>query len=160
MAHILVLLDSAKQGRWRTFLSMSIQESDYDLPTKFPEALSRLLLIRDKAGAWGGSMCLSLLFILFLSELTGDKCVIAEVINVHLQDMIYWHCLSEWRQTFASFRTPREFSVIHHTSKRRWPPEVHLSSQWCYQHRGEDSISSIAWKITGRSGWIPSRVWE
>lgn len=110
MAHILVLLDSAKQGHWRFLLNVSVQESDCSSCPRLLTMFSPGPLLAPVNTGHGWSMrrkhaCLFLLFTPFLSELTEDKCVTVEVINVHFQDMIYWHFLSERRQTFVSFRT-------------------------------------------------------
>lgn len=158
MAHVLVLLDSAKQGHWRFLLNMSVQESDCSSCPRLLTMFSPGPLLAPVNTGHGWSMrrkhaCLFLLFTPFLSELTEDKCVTVEVINVHFQDMIYWHFLSERRQTFVSFRTPREFSVMHHNLVKRWLPEAYCSCEWCSQHRGKDSIA-------GRLGLIPTKTWE
>lgn len=110
MAHILVLLDSAKQGHWRFLLNVSVQESDCSSCPRLLTMFSPGPLLAPVNTGHGWSMrrkhaCLFLLFTPFLSGLTEDKCVTVEVINVHFQDMIYWHFLSERRQTFVSFRT-------------------------------------------------------
>lgn len=157
MARILILLDSVKWGHWRSLLNMSIQEWLFSVSSLahhvFLEALSTVNL----GHGWSlrrEHVCLFLLFTPFLSELT------VEVISVHLQDVICWHCLNEWRQTFVSFRTPQEFDVVHHNPVKRWLPEVCLSSKWRYKHRSKGSISSTSWKVTGRPRSIPSSTWE
>lgn len=100
-------------------------------PLYVPWGPLRTLLAQGMTGVWGENVYICLWFFSpFLSELIGVKYVTGEAISVHPQNRISWYCLSGWRQTSASFRTPQVRKSMLHTTAQNWDSAWGMTFLW------------------------------